>query len=270
MKLRYNIQQVTRIILVVIFMALLRQFSCFDPNTIKTCENIKVKHDDVSKDKNKVTTDCSLFFYDLEDVGCDSKSSSRCNNFLVSENKWHSEPLTWCGLLMIDHVHKLRGFYYSLRQCKESVFKYEKGCPEVDRYANVFRQKYGTTIASVKLMKSGIRRDAFLTINNSLGEANSTRSSARSSAKLLANTETTQFNDKSTSKNPALVGRNGTSNGGKSAKSSLSLISATNCVSILKFGKMDGNASINILDDFHSYNYNYNYNYSGMTDNYAR
>ena len=73
----------------------LRQLSCFDPNAIKTCENIPVsfvKHDE-SEDKNKVTTDCSLFFYDLEDeVGCDSKGNSS-NNFLVSENKWHSESL---------------------------------------------------------------------------------------------------------------------------------------------------------------------------------
>ena len=147
-------------------------------------------------------------------------------------------------------------------QCKAPVFKYEKGCPEVDRHATVFQQKYGTTIASVKSMKFGIHCDAFLRINNSLSEANSTRSSARSSAKLFANIETTQFNDKSTSKSPALVGRNGgTSKGGKSL---LSLISATNGVSILNFGKMDGKASINIVDDFHSYNYNYNYNYSGI------
>ena len=241
-----------------------------DPNnTGKASKNVKVsfvKQSDVSEDKNIVTDDYTAFFSDLED---EMSRDSKGNNNIVSENKRHSEPSAWCRLLMIDHRHKLRGGYYSLHLWKVPVFKYEKGGPKVDPYATGFWKKYGTT--SVKSIQSG--NDAFLTLNNSSSYVNSTSSSARSSAKVFANSNvniaTTQFNGKSTSKRTALVGRNG---GGRS--SPLSPISSTNSVSILKFGIMAayGNAINNNVDDFNSYNYNYNYNNynnSDMNKNFA-
>ncbi|ETO10061.1 hypothetical protein RFI_27316, partial [Reticulomyxa filosa] len=59
--------------------------------------------------------------------------------------KWHSEPLAWCRLPLIDEQHKIRDGKAKLRLWDVPVWTYVKGGPKVDPYTTGFWKKFGTT-----------------------------------------------------------------------------------------------------------------------------